>query len=135
MKNKNELVKFQEHRFHEDDRRRGFYDIVPGLPGDMNFSEMPAGVIAGMHMHKKHTDYFVVAKGKVIFRLVSKSGQEERIVLSSHSKKTLIISPGIWHGYKSLEPSILFFYIDRKFDVDDEFKRPTSAQEWETEIK
>ncbi|MEK7623351.1 MAG: dTDP-4-dehydrorhamnose 3,5-epimerase family protein [Patescibacteria group bacterium] len=124
-----------DHRFHEDARRRGFYDIIPGLTGDMNFSHMPAGVIAGMHMHKKHTDYFAVASGLVLFRLVTEEGQEERVTLSPHSRKTLIIPPGIWHGYKSLEPSILVFYSDTKFNTDDEFRRPTTEEEWRVPIQ
>ena len=57
------LSKLHHHRFHEDSRRRGFYDIVPNLPGDMNFTHVPRGSIAGMHMHKKQTDYFIVAQG------------------------------------------------------------------------
>ncbi|MBP9694921.1 MAG: dTDP-4-dehydrorhamnose 3,5-epimerase family protein [Candidatus Magasanikbacteria bacterium] len=124
------------HRFHEDDRRRGFYDIIPGLPGDMNITHMPPGVIAGLHMHKKHSDYFAVAKGSVLFRLVYEDGRpEEKIVLSEYSRQTLEIPPGVWHGYKSLEASILVFYTNEKFNPDDEFRRPTNAEEWASQIK
>lgn len=134
-KSQTSLAKFHDQRFHEDDRRRGYYDIVPGLPGDMNFTDMPGGVIAGMHMHKKQTDYFAVISGRVMFRLVEKSGKEERIILSGHSRKTLIIPPGVWHGYKSLEPSVMVFYITQKFNTKDEFKRPTKPSDWEAAIK
>ena len=123
------------HRFHEDERRRGFYDIVPGLPGDMNFSHMQAGIIAGMHMHKKQTDYFTVTSGSVLSRLVTEDGKEERIVLSSHSRKTLVIPPKVWHGYKSLEVSTLLFYIDQKFNLDDELRKPTKPSDWDIPIK
>ncbi|HPL95309.1 MAG TPA: dTDP-4-dehydrorhamnose reductase [bacterium] len=129
------IARFHEQRFHEDARRRGFYDLVPGLPGDMNFTHMQANIISGMHMHKNQTDYFTVAKGSVLFRLVAEDGREERVVLSEHSRKTLIISPGVWHGYRSLEPSILVFYIDQKFNLNDENRRPTSAADWQIEIK
>lgn len=123
------------HRFHEDERRRGFYDVIPDLRGDMNFSHMQAGIIAGMHLHKKQTDYFTVISGSVLFRLVTKNGKEERIVLSSHSRKTLVIPPGIWHGYRSLETSILLFYIDQKFNINDELRKPTKPLDWEIPIK
>lgn len=129
------LADFHTQRFNEDERRRGLYDIVPGLSGDMNFSYMQAGIIAGMHMHLRQTDYFTVAKGSVLFRLVSEDGQEERVLLSEQSRKTLIIKPGIWHGYRSLEPSILIFYIDKKYNPDDEHRRPTDSSEWEIPIK
>lgn len=135
MEQKKESDIFHAQRFHEDERRRGYYDVVPGLPGDMNFTDMPAGVIAGMHMHKKQTDYFAVAKGRVLFRLIWEDGKEERVVLSAHSRKTLVIPPGVWHGYKSLEPSILLFYISEKFNIGDEHKKPTSEEEWQTPIK
>lgn len=129
------LAKFHEQRFHEDDRRRGFYDVIPGLKGDMNFTHVPKGSIAGMHMHNEQTDYFVVAKGAMLFRLLSDDGQEERIVISPYTKKTLIIPPGVWHGYKALEDSIVLFYIDQKFNTNDEHRRETIPSEWETPIK
>jgi len=129
-------MKWHEHRFHEDARRRGFYDLVPGLSGDINFTQMYPGVICGMHMHQQQTDYFAVIKGSISIRLIYDDGRaEEKFVVSEHTHKTIIIPPGVWHGYKTLEPTILFFYIDKKFNMDDELRRPTVAEEWITEIK
>ena len=135
LSQKKTLGVIYNHRFHEDERRRGFYDIIPNLSGDMNFTHMQSGVIAGMHMHKKQTDYFSVAKGSVLFRLIAEDGTEERVVLSEHSRKTLAIPPGTWHGYRSLEPSILLFYLDHKFDETDEFRQPTTISDWEIPIR
>ena len=129
------IGKLHDQRFHEDDRRRGFYDIVPGLKGDLNFTHVPKGSIAGMHMHKEQSDYFVVAKGAMLFRLITEDGREERITLSPYSRKTLIIPPGVWHGYKALEDSIVIFYIDQKFNTSDEHRRVTTPEEWMSEIK
>jgi dTDP-4-dehydrorhamnose 3,5-epimerase-like enzyme len=129
-------MKLHDQRFHEDARRKGFYDIFPGLPGDVNFTHMQAGIICGLHKHEKQTDYFAVAKGSVMFRLVYEDDRpEEKFVLSEHSKRTLEISPGVWHGYKSLEPSVLVFYIDQKYSTEDEHRKSTSAEDWEIEIK
>lgn len=130
------MPQWHEHRFHEDYRRRGLYDIVPGLPGDMNYTYMNAGVISGLHLHKKQTDYFSVAQGSIMVRLVYEDGRpEEKFVLSEDTHKTLVIPPGVWHGYKSLEPSIIVFYIDHKFNMDDEHRRETKAEDWEIEIR
>lgn len=130
------MPQWHEHRFHEDYRRRGSYDIVPGLPGDMNFTYMNPGVISGLHMHKEQTDYFSVVKGSVMVRLVYDDGRPtEKFVLSEGTRKTLIIPPGVWHGYKSLEPTIMVFYIDKKFNTNDENRRETKSEEWEIEIK
>jgi dTDP-4-dehydrorhamnose 3,5-epimerase len=130
------MAQWHEQRFHEDYRRRGFYDVIPQLLGDMNVTHMNAGVISGMHMHKRQTDYFVVAKGSIMVRLIYEDERPpEKFVLSEHSHRTLIIPPHVWHGYKALEASVLVFYIDRKFSQDDEFRRPTVEDDWEIEIR
>lgn len=127
-------MQWHEHRCHEDARRRGFYDIVPGLPGDINFTHMNPGIICGMHMHKQQTDYFAVIKGSILMRLVYDDGRpEEKFVISEHTHKTVTIPPGVWHGYKSLEPATLIFYIDRKFNNSDEFKRTTKPEDWKVD--
>ncbi|MEK9147987.1 MAG: hypothetical protein AAB650_00970 [Patescibacteria group bacterium] len=124
-------MQFHEYRFHEDDRRKGRYDIVSGLVGEMNFSVHPAGVVPEeWHMHKIHTDYFTVAKGRALFRLLYEDGREEKIILSERDAKTLIVPPGVWHNYTALEPTIMIFYIDRKFDAADEFRKPCDADGW-----
>ena len=129
-------MQFYEHRIHEDNRRKGHYDIIPGLDGDMNFSVQNPNIYPDeLHMHKIHTDYFAVAKGKVFFRMVREDGQEEHTVLEEKDDKTLIIPPGIWHHYVALEPSILVFYTDRKYDPNDEFRKKIDPAEWEKIIK
>lgn len=124
-------MKFYDYRVHEDHRRRGAYNIVPDMPGDFNFTIHNPNVIPEeLHMHKKQTDYFVVAKGKVMFKLVWEGGREEKFIMTEKSNKGLTITPGIWHGYVALEPSIMVFYITHKFDVNDEFRRKTKKSEW-----
>ena len=71
----------------------------------------------------------------MLFRLIRDEGDEEWVTLSSHSRQTLIIEPGIWHGYKALEDSIVLFYISKKFSTEDEYKRETDRSEWEFPIK
>ena len=129
------LMQFHEHRTHEDHRRRGAYDIVPGLDGDINVTVHHTGVIPHeWHMHKIHTDYFAVVQGRVLFRLAYDDGRpEEKTVLTEHDHKTLILPPEVWHNYIALEPSILVFYTDHKFNPNDEFRRPCDASGWEME--
>ena len=122
---------WHEQRAHTDARRRGFYDIIPRLSGEMNFTDMNAGAISGLHCHRIHTDYLTVAKGSILVRLVYEDGRaEEKFVFKEQSRRTLIIPPGVWHGYRAIEPSILVFYIDRKYDPADELKRETRPEEW-----
>lgn len=124
-------MQFHEYRSREDHRRKGRYDIVPGLAGDMNFSVHPPGVIPeDLHMHKIHTDYFTVAEGRVLFRLVYEDGREEKFTVSGNDSKTLVVPPGVWHNYMALEPSVMIFYIDRKYDAADEFRKPVGPEGW-----
>lgn len=81
-------------------------------------------------MHKKQTDYFAVVEGRVLFRLVYDDGREEKFIFSESDKKTLIIPPGVWHGYMALEPSIMVFYISHKYDADDEFRKSCDPDGW-----
>lgn len=125
------MPQFYEYRIHSDHRRRGAYDIVPSMPGDFNFTIHNPNVIPEeLHMHKKQTDYFAVVSGKVMFRLVTESGEEEKFIMTDKDNETLIIQPGIWHGYMALEPSIMVFYLSYKFDSSDEFRKKTNPSEW-----
>ncbi len=125
------MAEFYKYRTHSDHRRSGSYDIVPGLPGDFNFTKHNPNVIPEeLHMHKNQTDYFTVVSGKVMFRLVYEDGKEEKIILAADDNKTIIIRPGIWHGYVAFEPSIMAFYISHKYDSNDEFRKKTDPSEW-----
>ncbi|MBU2573074.1 MAG: WxcM-like domain-containing protein [Elusimicrobia bacterium] len=125
------MPRFYEYRTHSDRRRSGSYDLVPAGEGDFNFTRHPAGIIPEeLHMHKKQTDYFAVVSGKVMFRLVPEDGKEEKFIMTGSSHKTLIVPPGIWHGYLAVEPSIMVFYLSRKYDPADEFRRKTDPSEW-----
>ncbi|HAJ44665.1 MAG: hypothetical protein UV53_C0008G0021 [Candidatus Azambacteria bacterium GW2011_GWE1_42_9] len=125
------MPQFYEYRTHSDNRRSGSYDIIPGIEGDFNFTKHPASIIPEeLHMHKNQTDYFIVVSGKVLFRLVSDDGEEEKFIMTDKDNKTLIIQPGIWHGYVALEPSCMAFYLSHKFDSSDEFRKKTDPSEW-----
>ena len=124
-------MKFHNHRVHAEHRRAGADDLVPSLPGDFNFTiHQPSVIPEELHMHKKQTDYFVVAKGKVMFRLVYEDGKEEKFILTDKDHKTLEIPPGVWHGYLALEPSIMVFYLTQKYNPKDEFRKKTKPEEW-----
>ena len=126
------MPKFYEYRVHKDHRRAGSYDIFPALPGDANFTKHSPGIIPDeLHMHKKHTDYFAVVSGRVKFRLVYEDGKEEKFILTEDDHKTLVVPPGVWHNYMALEPSIMVFYIDRKYDEADEFKKKVPQDGWD----
>lgn len=126
------MAEFYQYRTHSDHRRSGSYDIIPDVDGDFNFTKHDPNVIPEeLHMHKRQTDYFAVAQGRVMFLLIYESGRKEKFILTEDDRKTLIIPPGVWHGYTALEPSIMVFYLSHKFDPSDELRRKTNLTEWE----
>ena len=67
------------------------------------------GIIRAFHKHQELWDYFCIVKGSAKFVFVddrkeSKTYKEkETIILSEKSPKVIIIPPGIYHGWMSLE--------------------------------
>lgn len=124
-------MKFHKFRIHEDNRRKGRYNIIPKLKGDMNFTIHSPNVIPEeLHMHKKQTDYFTVVKGKVLFRLIYPNGKEEKFIMTDKENVTLEIPSNTWHGYMAVKASIMLFYITQKFNPKDEYRKKTDPKEW-----
>ena len=58
--------------------------------------------------------------------------------LSDKNQRVLKIEPGIYHGYKALEPnSILMYYLTEQYNPDDEFRAKVGdfGDVWDPEIK
>ena len=69
---------------------------------------------------------------------LSNPPQAARHVQFHNLSQVLEIPPGIYHGYKALEPnSILLYYLTEKWTPDDEEKVPPGhfGEKWETEDK
>ena len=52
--------------------------------------------------------------------------------------RSIKIPPGVWHGYKALEPnSIMMYYLTQKYELGDEQKcKPGQfGEDWGTENK
>ena len=76
-----------------------------------------AGVIRGMHGHKKESKLIYVSKGLVKFVIYEMTSEDEVIplydfTLSSDKPQTLLIPAGYYHGFKSLKSSVIHFYSD-----------------------
>ena len=124
-----------EHKFkfHEDDRGQRFQDVY----GD-NMSESQINVtfinstkhIVAWHKHNIQTDYWTVLKGLL------KVGEFE--YLSDKNPRVLQIKPGVYHGYKALEPgTILCYYLTEKYNPDDEIRANIGdfGEDWTTPNK
>ena len=125
--------------YNEDDRAQRLLDGFDILPGQVNVSYVNnTSHIVAWHKHNLQTDYWVCIKGsfKVVLATTREGCKFE--YLSDKNPRVLEIKPGIYHGYKALEPgSILLYYVTRKYDIEDEIRRPIGhfGEQWETENK
>ena len=131
---------FTQIPYHEDDRAQRYLDIFKNLgPGQINISYVNSTehVVAG-HKHNIQTDYWVSIKGSFKIVLATHEDGATFEYLSDKNPRVLKIPPGIYHGYKALEPnSILLYYLTEKYNPKDEFRAsPGEFNEiWQTESK
>lgn len=125
--------------FHEDDRAQRLIDVFPCLPGQVNISYINStSHIVAWHYHKKQTDYWCVLKGSLKVGLADQNGVVKFEYLSDKNARVLTIPPLIYHGYKAVEPgTILMYYVDKKYDEDDEFRVKPGyfGEKWEADNK
>ena len=125
--------------FHLDDRAERCLDVFRDIEdGQINLSFVKSTEhIVAWHKHEKQTDYWFCVKGS--FKVGLSDGEDSEFVyLTERSKQILTIPPGIYHGYKAIEPdSIMLYYLSEKYDPSDEFRAKVGdfGEEWETENK
>ncbi|MCH7826883.1 MAG: dTDP-4-dehydrorhamnose 3,5-epimerase family protein [Bacteroidetes bacterium] len=84
------------------------------------------GVMRGVHIHKKHFDYLTIVNGSALIglhdmRKNSSTFQLSVFVDSKGSKlNTLIIPPGVAHGFYFFEPSIHLYAVSEYWNIEDE---------------
>ena len=90
------------------------------------------------HKHNLQTDYWICLKGSLKVGWATEEDGCEFKYLSDKNPTVLEIPPGIYHGYKALEPgTILAYYVTRKYDPTDEHRVSIGhfGEEWKTENK
>ncbi len=134
-------------QYNEDDRAQRLLDIFPEINGQINVSYVNStSHVVAWHKHEIQTDYWTCLKGsiKVGLGIPTKNEDGEDIIqphwayLSEKNPRVIKIPPGVYHGYKALEPnSILLYYLTEKYNPDDEFRvKPGDfGENWETENK
>ena len=126
-------------KYNEDDRAQRYFLEFSEMKGQINVSRVNSTKhVVAWHKHKKQTDYWFCAKGSFKVGLCYPDGKVEFKYLSDKNPNVLEIPPGVWHGYKALQPeSIMMYYLNEKYDTKDEWKtKPGSfGESWETEDK
>jgi dTDP-4-dehydrorhamnose 3,5-epimerase len=134
-------------KFNEDDRAQRLLDVVEHIDGQINVSYVNSTWhIVAWHRHKIQTDYWICLRGSFKVGLAAPIDEDRGReccdvkweYVSDKNFRVLRIPPGVWHGYKALEPgSIMLYYLTRKYDVNDEEKVLPGffSENWETENK
>ena len=130
-------------QFHEDDRAQTLFDVFSSIPGQINISHVNStDHIVAWHKHEKQIDYWYCVKGSFKVGLAEPQDDGSYKIrweyLSDKNHRVLRIPPGVFHGYKALQPeSIILYYLTEKYDANDEWKvKPGFFDErWETENK
>lgn len=129
-------------RVHDDERRRGIFDVFSTPQGDINYSYIYPGSIVAWHRHFNQSDYWFVLKGSLKIGLYDPDVKRlVFIYLHEYERITLMIPPRVWHGYKNIGNSeaILSYYITQKYSEEDpdEERSPigTFGDRWEFDVK
>jgi dTDP-4-dehydrorhamnose 3,5-epimerase len=85
------------------------------------------GALRGMRLHHTHSDYVVLFKGKAIYALLdlrAGSPTENKLAmvdLDGSKPRSVIIPPGVAHGFYFFEESYYVYCVTHYYDPDDEF--------------
>jgi dTDP-4-dehydrorhamnose 3,5-epimerase len=101
--------------------------------GQNLISFIKPGIIKGLHIHEKQTEYTACIKGNILYVAIKEiPGKEPIIEKYLMGEKNMILlktPPGIWHGYMVLDDSdaVVLYAMNKTYNpenVDQESKDP-----------
>ena len=105
-----------------------------------NLSTSAAGVLRGLHLHRRQLDHWVVATGRAFVALVDvrpmlDGGSRPRIETRELGEDAWVDIPtGVAHGFLALEPLELVYLVTNLYDGSDElaiaWDDPLAAVAW-----
>ena len=91
-----------------------------------NLSSSAAGVLRGLHYHRRQLDYWVVGSGRAFVALVDvrpvAEGRGGAVVETRElaADDWVVIPAGVAHGFLALDPLELLYLVTNEFDGSDE---------------
>ncbi|MDO8485459.1 MAG: dTDP-4-dehydrorhamnose 3,5-epimerase [Candidatus Limnocylindrales bacterium] len=92
-----------------------------------NLSTSAAGVLRGLHLHRRQLDYWVVAAGRAFVALVDVrpmlDGSAAAPAIETRELRQddwVTIPQGVAHGFLALEPLDLLYLVTNQYDGSDE---------------
>jgi dTDP-4-dehydrorhamnose 3,5-epimerase len=108
-----------------------------------NLSSSAAGVLRGLHLHRRQDDLWIVGRGRAFVALVDVrpllSGSGPVAVVETREVAAddwVLIPTGVAHGFLALEPLELIYFVTNEYDGSDElgfaWDDPAVAVPWPT---
>lgn len=126
-------VYFVELEAHGDDRgrfaeifRKEWFPQRDWSRLQWSRSESRAGVLRGLHYHRRQVDYWHCAFGQIRvgladLRITSPSRGQGQVIEWDPEELTAIFIPiGVAHGFYAITDSMLFYLVDNYYDGSDE---------------
>jgi dTDP-4-dehydrorhamnose 3,5-epimerase len=91
-----------------------------------NLSTSAAGVLRGLHYHRRQLDYWVVGTGRAFVALVDVrpviAGRGAAVVETRElvADESVVIPAGVAHGFLALEQLELLYLVTNEYDGSDE---------------
>lgn len=91
-----------------------------------NVSRSNQGVLRGLHIHQRQTDYWHIVQGQATAALVDGRPESNTfrkaitVQLSADIPQTLVIPTGVYHGFYGDSDVILMYLLDQEYDPSDE---------------
>jgi dTDP-4-dehydrorhamnose 3,5-epimerase len=91
-----------------------------------NVSTSAAGVLRGLHYHRRQLDYWVVGSGRAFIALVDVrpvvDGRGAAVVETRElgADEWVVIPAGVAHGFLAFEPLEMIYLVTNEFDGSDE---------------
>jgi len=128
------------------DERGSFRELwrAGEFPGERfvqaNLSSSAAGVLRGLHLHRRQDDLWVVADGRALVALVDVrplldgSGAAVTETRELRADEWVFIPTGVAHGFLAVEPLQLIYFVTNEYDGSDElgfaWDDPAAAVTW-----
>jgi len=119
--------------FRELWRASASFDLDPRWTGaadarfmQANLSTSAAGVLRGLHYHRRQLDHWIVASGRALVALVdvrpALEGRGPALVETRElaADGTVTIPIGVAHGFLAIEPLELIYLVTNEYDGSDE---------------
>ena len=91
-----------------------------------NLSSSAAGVLRGLHYHRRQLDYWIVASGRAFVALVdvrpAERGDGAAVVETRElgADDWVVIPAGVAHGFLAIEPLEMLYLVTNEYDGADE---------------